>query len=140
MGFEYLNLARGKFHVFRATPNFYQRPHYNDFSYKGRRWAAHSGSDSDDLFLEFGFLNDKWSFIPGFNFERHGLITSQPAEIKIELRLEASYKWKNIRFIYNYERENARHLGFPPDNVYAGEVTGKRNLNTSILRCEYFIE
>ena len=140
MGFEYLNLARGKFHALRATPNFYQRLHYNDFSYKGRRWAAHSGSDSDDLLLEFGFLNDKWSFIPGFNFERHGLITSQPAEIKMELRLEASYKWKNIRFIYNYERENARHLGFPPDNVYAGEVTGERSLNTSILRCEYFIE
>ena len=28
MGFEYLNLAQGKFHVFRATPNFYQRAHW----------------------------------------------------------------------------------------------------------------
>ena len=140
MGFEYLNLARGKFHVFRATPDFYSRSFYSDFSYEGRRWGAHSGSDSDDLLLEFGILNEKWSFIPGFNYERHGLITSQPAEVKIELRLEASYKWNNMRIIYNYERENARHLGFPQDNVYAGEITGARKINTSIVRIEYYID
>jgi len=139
-GFEYLNLAKGKFHVFRATPNFYDRSFYDDFSYEGRRWGAHSGSDSDDLFIEFGYLNKKWSFIPGFNFERHGLITSQPAEVKIELRLETSYKWNNVRFVYYYERENARHLGFPQDNVYAGEITGKRQINTSIVKIEYYIE
>ena len=45
-----------------------------------------------------------------------------------------------LRFIINYEIENARHLGFPEDNVYAGEITGKRSIKTTILRIEYLLK
>ena len=138
-GFEYLNLAKGKFWALRATPNFYERNLYNHFTYNGRHWAAHSGSDSDDLLIEIGYLNDKFSFIPKINFERHGVISFQPAEVKIELGLQASYKKDNLHFIIMYENERARHLGFNNDNVYAGEITGQRKIKTVVIRIEYFL-
>ena len=139
-GFEYLNLARGKFWGQRATPNFYERGHYNHFSYERRRWGAHSGSDSDDLLIELGYMSNNISFIPRFNFERHGIIAQQPAEVKMEIGIEASYKWNSTQFIFIYESENARHLGFPQDNVYAGEISGKRRIQTAILRIEYLLK
>ena len=39
-----------------------------------------------------------------------------------------------------YESEYARHLGFPDDNIYAGEITGERNIQTVILRFEYLLK
>tara|TARA_Y100000590_G_scaffold470486_1_gene665635 strand:- start:1490 stop:2974 length:1485 start_codon:yes stop_codon:yes gene_type:complete len=138
-GFEYLNLARGKFWNTRTTPDFYYRAHYNHFSYNGRRWGAHSGSDSDDLLIEFGYLNNKFSFIPKFNYERHGITSHQPAEVKIEFGLQASYKINNFHLIFLYEGEDSRHLGFPEDNVYAGELTGQRKIKTAIIRMQYII-
>lgn len=140
LGFEYLNLTKGKFWGQRATPNFYDRANYNHFSFEGRRWGAHSGSDSDDLLIEFGYLSSNASFIPRLNFERHGVIAHQPAEVKIELGFEVSFILRNMRWVLIYESENARHLGFPQDNVYAGVITGKRKLQTCIFRFEYLLK
>ena len=133
-GFEYANLIKGRHHIFRATPNWYDRSHYDDFSYEGRRWGAHSGSDSDDLLIFFGLMNNKWSFIPSFNFERHGVSTYRPPEIKSEFRIDARYNIKSFEIGLLYENQFEAHLGFPPDQYFIDEITGKRRTNTFIIK------
>ena len=133
-GFEYANLIKGRHHIFRATPNWYDRSRYDDFSYDNRRWGAHSGSDSDDLTIYLGLMNQKWSFIPSFNFERHGVTTHRPSEIKTEIKLEAQYRINNFQFGLFYENQFEAHLGFPPDQYFIDEITGKRRTNTVIIK------
>ena len=74
MGFEYARLAQSSFWEKRSTPNWYGNPIFGYSTYDGRRWAAHSGSDSDDLYIYFGYQSDKYSFIPSLNYERHGIL------------------------------------------------------------------
>lgn len=138
-GIEYANLIKGRQHVFRVTPNWYQRPHYDDFSYDGRRWGAHSGSDSDDLLLYFGIMNEKWTIIPSFNFERHGVVTYRPPEIKTEFRIDTRYSIENYEFGLFYESQFEAHLGFPADQYFIDEVTNKRRTNTIIFRISKYI-
>ena len=133
-GFEYANLIKGRHHIFRATPNWYDRSRYNDFSYDGRRWGAHSGSDSDDLTIYLGLMNKKWSLIPSFNFERHGVTTHRPNEIKTEIKIEAKYKINSYQFSIFYENQFEAHLGFPPDQYFIDEITGKRRTHTIIFK------
>ncbi len=133
-GFEYANLIKGRHHIFRETPNWYDRSHYNHFSYKGRRWGAHSGSDSDDLLIFFGLMNNKWSFIPSINFERHGVSSYRPPEIKFEFKIDMRYKINTFEIGILYENQFEAHLGFPPDQYFIDEVTGKRRTNTVIIR------
>ena len=59
----------------------------------------------DDLFIYFGFRNDKWSFIPSLNYERHGVIYNRPPEVKMEIRFDFRYNWKDYRLNIFYERE-----------------------------------
>ena len=133
-GFEYANLIKGRHHIFRATPNWYERNHYDDFSYEGRRWGAHSGSDSDDLLIFFGIINNKWSFIPSLNFERHGVSTYRPPEIKSEFRLDVRYNIKKFEIGLVYENQFEGHLGFPPDQYFLDEISGKRRTNTFMIK------
>jgi hypothetical protein len=133
-GFEYANIIKGRHHIFRATPDWYDRPHYSDFSYEGRRWGAHSGSDSDDIQIYFGLMNDKWAFIPSVNFERHGVSTYRPPEIKSEFKLDTRYKINNYEFSLIYENQFEAHIGFPPDLYFIDEITGKRRTNTLIFK------
>ena len=136
-GAEYSNLIKGRHHIFRETPNWYDRSQYDDFSFSGRRWGSHSGSDSDDLLIYFGFKNNKWSFIPYFNFERHGVSTYRPPEIKTEIRIDTRYNFNNnINIGLYYESQFEAHLGFPPDQYFVDEITGKRRTNTLILKFE----
>ncbi len=44
-----------------------------DYTYNGRYWAAHSGPDSDDFTILFGYSNNGISIMPSFNYERHSL-------------------------------------------------------------------
>lgn len=135
-GFEYANLINSRMQVFREFPAWYSRSHYNDWSYEGRRWGAHSGSDSDDFLILFGWLSDKWSFIPGINYERHGVTSFRPPEVKFEYRINSHYKFKKgLTLGIFYERQSEAHLGFPNDHYWL-EVTGKRNTNTIIFRLE----
>ena len=46
---------------------------------------AHSGSDSDDLYIFLGYQSDKYSLIPAINYERHGVNKSLPPEVKLSL-------------------------------------------------------
>ena len=133
-GFEYANLIQGRHHIFRASPNWYDRSHYNDFSYEGRRWGAHSGSDSDDILIYFGLMNEKWAIVPALNFERHGVTTYRPAEIKFEFKIDARYKINDYEFGIYYENQFEAHLGFPPDQYFIDEITGKRRTNTFIIK------
>ena len=41
--------------------NFYDRAIYLHSSFEGRRWAAHSGSDSDDKIIMLGYLKNSFS-------------------------------------------------------------------------------
>ena len=137
--FEYANLIRGRYHIHRGSANWYEKSHYDDLSYLGRRWAAHSGSDSDDFLLMFGLLNDRFVFLPGFNYERHGMINFRVPEVKMEFRLDARYKYKDVWFNLYYEYQHEQHLGFPKDNVYLDEATGLRFTNTIMLGIEKLI-
>lgn len=131
LGFEYTNLVRGKFHIFRGTPNWYERPHYDDWSYENRRWAAHSGSDSDDFLIYFGYLKQNhWALIPGFSYERHGLTYSRPSEVKLEFRLDFRYFFHGLNFNVYFENQYEEHLGFNRDNIYIHELTGVRRTKT----------
>ena len=121
-GFEYTNLILGKFWKYRATPNWYNREFYDYSSYDGRRWAAHSGSDSDDLYIYFGYKDIKWSLIPSINYERHGVLFTRPPEVKMEIRIDFRYSWKDYNFNILFEREWLEHAGFILDEWRIGNV------------------
>ena len=121
-GIEYTNLILAKTWKFRPTPNWYNKPEYDFSSYDGRRWAAHSGSDSDDLYIYFGYQSDKWTFIPALNYERHGVLYTRPAEVKMEIRLDFRYTYKDYRFNVFFEREWLEHAGFVPNKWRIGNV------------------
>jgi hypothetical protein len=133
-GFEYANLIKGRHHIFRATPNWYDRSQYDDFSYEGRRWGTHSGSDSDDLLIYFGLMNEKWAIIPAINFERHGVTSYRPPELKTEIRIDTRYNYKGYELGFYYEQQFEAHLGFPKDLYFMDEVTGKRRTDTIVFR------
>ena len=122
MGFEYARLLLGSFWEKRPTPNWYGNPLFDYSSYDGRRWAAHSGADSDDLLIYFGYHSDKWACIPAFNFERHGVLYTRPAEVKMELRLDFRYTYREYHLNVFYEREWLEHAGFIPDKWRIGNV------------------
>ncbi len=121
-GLEYTNLILGKFWTYRPTPNWYDKDYYDYSSYDGRRWAAHSGSDSDDLYIYFGYNDDKISIIPAFNYERHGVLYSRPPEVKMEIRLDIRYKWNDYKFNIYFEREWLEHAGFISNEWRNGNV------------------
>ena len=50
-GFEYTRLVQGLYYNILPTPNWYDNIKYSYSSYNNRRWAAHSGADSDDLLI-----------------------------------------------------------------------------------------
>jgi hypothetical protein len=144
-GFEWLNMMITYTSRFRVggPGTWYQRNTYQFSSYKGRRWGAHSGADSDDWYLYLGYLSDKLVIIPALNYERHGIVTHRPAEVKMEFRLDTRYKYRNIWFGLYYENQFEAFLGFP-DYFYIddkgtsidsaeGRLANTRKTNTFIL-------
>ena len=73
-GLEYTNLIKSKFWTKRVPGAWYSKEIYNYSSYQGRHWGAHSGPDSDDFYIFLGYMSEKFSIIPAFNYERHGVI------------------------------------------------------------------
>ena len=51
-------------------------------------------------------------FIPSINYERHGIVSNRPAEVKIEVRFDIRYKINNTWFGIYYEKQNEMFLGF----------------------------
>jgi len=73
-GVEYTTLVKSKYWATRVPATWYSKQVYDYNSYNGRWWGAHSGPDSDDLYIYFGYFGEKFKFIPSFNYERHGVI------------------------------------------------------------------
>ncbi len=115
-GFEYARLVQGIYYNILPTPNWYDNIKYNYSSYKMRRWAAHSGADSDDLLIYFGYSDKNKSLIYGINFERHGVTFHFPPEVKFENRISARINFKNYSFYLFYENEYFEHYGFVDSN------------------------
>ncbi len=139
-GFEYTRLIQSGYYNLHPSPNWYDNIKYNYYSIDGRRWAAHSGSDSDDLLLFAGYIDERLSIIYGLNYERHGVTYKFPPEVKFESRVSISYKYKKYNFFINYENEYFEHYGFVDnnDNVWSEnyEVGSIQRTNTILVSLE----
>ena len=127
-GFEWTNLMITYSSRHRPTGpgTWYNRDLYDYSSYYGRRWGAHSGTDSDDWYLYIGYLSDSYLLVPALNYERHGIVSKRPAEVKLEFRLDMRYNYKNIWYGIYFEKQFESFLGFP-DYFYVdaqGRPTG----------------
>jgi len=139
MGFEYANLMKSPYYPLRATPDWYGRRFFDYSLYDGRRFGAHSGSDSDDMLLYLGYADQKQGGNLGFNYERHGKIYSVTMldyslagrfpEGKLELRLDY---WRDLSFgrlFAYYEYEFTENLGSPPQGVFPRVDNPERKAN-----------
>lgn len=146
MGFEYANLMKSPYYPHRATPDWYGRKLFEYSLYDGRRYAAHSGSDSDDMLLYVGYGDDSNGLTVGFNYERHGKIYSvqlleysgagRYPEDKLELRFDY---WKQFPFgkVYAYyEYEFTENLGSPAQGVFPRVDNPERKANVIGLSFE----
>lgn len=70
---EYTNIAHSSFWKMKETHDWYDAVQFDYYTYDGKHWAAHSGPDSDDFTILFGYSNNRISIIPSFNYERHSL-------------------------------------------------------------------
>ena len=105
-GVEYLDLIQRTFSDHRGTTaSWFDEDLYKNNTYLGRRWSAHSGSDSDDFYLFLGYEGRNWTILPAFNYERHGVVYHFPPEVKLELRLSLIYRYNNWVFDLYYENE-----------------------------------
>ena len=126
MGFEYTNLRKTRFDN-RSTPNWYNRAWFDYHLYDGRRFTAHSGSDSDDLSFYLGYLSDSQDIIVSFNYERHGItesveISEQEGlfyvpEFKLEFKVDARKKIKAYELYLFYEFEYLDNLGIAHQGI-----------------------
>ena len=87
-GIEYTRLVQGVYYNIIPTPNWYDNIKYNYSSYYGRRWAAHSGTDSDDLLIYLGYINKRFSILYGLNYERHGVTYHFPPKLKLKAKFQ----------------------------------------------------
>ena len=109
---------RSTHRILGSSGAWYEREMFDYSSYNGRRWVAHSGTDSDDVLLMFGWLDDNLTILPSFNYERHRVRGNwnygQPdyylPETKLEFRLDLRYKYKAYKLNLYYEREVTLNL------------------------------
>jgi len=153
-GIEYANLIKTKYWDDRPNADWYDRLNFDYWGYDGRHWGAHSGPDSDDFYIYFGYMDDKLTIIPSFNYERHGVIDNMIpereysyidewlkfggthddwSEIKIEYRLEVRYIYKGFKFNAYYEYEKIHNDQF---RGYADPVFKERKSNVFWLGIE----
>jgi len=119
-GIEYLSLILPRLQHIYLLGDWYDRELYDYKSYNGRRWVAHSGSDSDDFYFTLGWIGEKIEIIPSFNYERYGLsystISPQSGidilksgdithETKIEFRMDLRFIYKDYKINIYGERE-----------------------------------
>ena len=140
-GVEYLDLIQRTFSDHRGTTaTWFDEAIYNSNTYMGRRWSAHSGFDSDDFYLFMGYQGKKWTILPAFNYERHGVVYHFPPEVKIEMRLSLIYKYDGWIFDLYFENEYFENIGFTNsnDNVWLNNPLPNsfRKTDTVILRIQ----
>jgi hypothetical protein len=100
------------------TSNYYVKPRFDFFTYKGRRIGAHSGSSSDDLLFILGLSNEVSSVLTSFNKERHGIKSMTHPELKTEYVLTYHRKitQHHTAFI-TLEYEKINNFGFIQNNI-----------------------
>ncbi len=123
LGFEYTRLVQAVNYERIPSSNWYDNIKYNYSSFKGRRWGAHSGSDSDDFLVYIGYLDSKISLVYELNYERHGVTYHFPPEVKFERRISTSFFAKNFTFSIAYENEYYEHYGFVDSNSNVWDET-----------------
>ena len=142
-GFEYTRLLQGSSYNTSPSSIWYDNIKYDYSSYNGRRWAAHSGSDSDDLLIFTGYLDLFKSLIIGINYERHGVTYRFPPEVKLEHRLSAHYKFDKLTFFLEFENEFYEHYGFTDINRNVWDQTFEpgslQNTKTLLFTIEYLL-
>ncbi len=133
-GFEWTNLMITYSSRFRlAGPGtWYDRKQYNYSSYKGRRWSAHSGSDSDDIYVYAGIRTKNIILYQGLNYERHGIVSHRPAEVKLESISTIQLFHSGFWFTVYYENQLEAFLGFP-DYFYVDSNNNPINEDNGIL-------
>ena len=143
MGFEYARLIKSSYWDKRPTPHWFGNEIFDYSSYDGNRWAAHSGSDSDDLLVFAGFIDENKSLIYGYNYERHGVSYHFPPEVKFESRLTVSFNFKELFVYINYENEFISHYGFVDNNQNVWNETFElgsiQRTNTLLISVEKII-
>ena len=123
-GFEYTNLVSPDYT--RGGTSWYNRYIFDFHTYDGRRFAAHSGFDSDDLLVYFGYYSNLKSLIISLNYERHGVNHSinisenedlfnqfYVPEYKLEFKIDARKVFDFGEIFILYEFEFYDNLGFP---------------------------
>ncbi len=115
-GVEYTRLLQSSYYNKIPSANWYENKRYNYSSFKNRRWSAHAGSDSDDLLIFAGYMDENKSLMYGINYERHGVTFSFPPEVKFESRLSLTYQIKKYEITLYYENEYFEHYGFVDNN------------------------
>ncbi len=129
LGIEYLstkisNTYNPKF--YRGNPNgsiYYAYEIYDYFTYKNRRMGAHSGPNSEDLFIILGLGELKYNFFLTVNREIHGLKSMPFPEIKNEVSFTIN---KNIGNYHNMfvtmELEKINNFSFTENNISISKV------------------
>ena len=92
--------------------NFYNREMYLFSSYEGRRWGAHSGSDSDDKIILIGYSDDNFSLISSYNIERRGVLSQNFPEVKNELIILFEKKLLRYNYLLYFESEGIINYNF----------------------------
>lgn len=144
IGFEYARLIQGLYYNKFPTPNWYDNVKFDYSSYHGRRWAAHSGSDSDDLSIYFGFIFTNKSIVYQLNYERHGITYNFPPEVKFEQQINLSYAINGFTLYLKYENEHFEHYGFVDNsnNVWdqSYNIGSKQRTKTLLFNLEHIIK
>jgi len=117
IGMEYFRGLNSLYYNTLPSVNIYDNHKYNDYSFKGRIWSAHSGPDSDDFLFTIGLNKSNFDIKYQFNYERHGVTYSFPPEVKFENRFNLSLKRGNMRISTYYESEKYEHYGFVDSNI-----------------------
>lgn len=119
LGAEYLSTKVSNTfapNFFRGNPNinnYYDKPAYDYFSYKGRRMGAHSGSSSDDLIYIVGIGKKNSMLLISYNIERHGIKSKLFNEKKSEFSVSYNFELSDYHsFFISLEYETIKNFGF----------------------------
>ncbi len=142
-GFEYTSTLISQYYYKMPSYNWYGSNRYDYSSFLGRRWGAHSGTDSDDFLVFLGYLGDTGGLIYEVNYERHGVSYNFPPEVKLESRVSVNYQLKNLFLNIIYENEYFEHYAFvdKAKNVWdeSFEPGSIQRTSTLLLSIEYKI-
>ena len=144
-GLEYTDLITGRYeNRGYGSPDWYIRNIFDYYKYNGRRFTAHSGSDSDDFLIYFGYLSKNNELIFSINHERHGVTKSvelsnvedengttyfHVPEYKIEFKLDYRTTFKEYDIFFIYEFEYLDNLGIPHQGINPRFSLPKRKSN-----------